>query len=93
MESSPDLLGILPFDHLGNRSTDDVQERFDVKIVGSLQQCERIFKNLNSRPTSIQVHRQFCWGEHRATFFPSLLLCTLGLRLFVGTNFSRFRKI
>ena len=91
VESSPDLLGILPFDHLGNRSTDDIQERFDVKIVGSLWQCERIF--MNSRPISIKLHGKFCWGEHRATFFPSLLLCTLELRLFAGTNFSRFLKI
>jgi hypothetical protein len=38
VESSPDLIRVLPFDHLGNGSTENVQERLNVKIVGSL--CE-----------------------------------------------------
>ena len=42
MESSPNLLRILSLDHLGNGSTEDVQERFDVEVVGSLGNVKQI---------------------------------------------------
>ena len=42
VESSPNLFRILSLDHLGNGSTEDVQERFDVEVVGSLGNVKQI---------------------------------------------------
>lgn len=36
MKSSPNLLGVLPFDHVSNSPTENVQKTLDIKVVGSL---------------------------------------------------------